>query len=70
MQQIKDIMTRDPLTIGHSVLAIDAIKMMERNAKKSISVLPVVDSAGVVVGILRLHDLVQAGLSDTKTGGS
>jgi len=66
----KDIMTRDPLTIGHSVLAIDAIKMMERNAKKSISILPVVDSAGVVVGILRLHDLVQAGLSDTKNGGS
>jgi len=66
----KDIMTRDPLTIGRSVLAIDAIKMMERNAKKSISVLPVVDSAGVVVGILRLHDLVQAGLSDSKNGGS
>ena len=66
----KDIMTRDPLTIGRSVLAIDAIKMMERNAKKSISVLPVVDSAGAVVGILRLHDLVQAGLSDTKIGGN
>lgn len=65
----KDIMTRDPLTIGRSVLAIDAIKMMERNAKKSISVLPVVDSAGAVVGILRLHDLVQAGLGDTKIGG-
>jgi len=66
----KDIMTRDPLTIGHAVLAVDAIRMMERNSKKSISVLPVVDSAGVVIGILRLHDLVQAGLSDTKTGGS
>ena len=62
----QDIMTRDPITIDEFVLAIDALKMMERNSKKTISVLPVVGSGGSIVGILRLHDLVQAGLSDPK----
>jgi arabinose-5-phosphate isomerase len=65
----QDIMTRDPITVSELVLAVDAIKMMERNSKKAISVLPVIDSAGSVVGVLRLHDLVQAGLSDPNTGG-
>lgn len=65
----QDIMTRDPITIGELVLAVDAIQMMERNSKKAISVLPVVGATGSVVGILRLHDLVQAGLSDPKVGG-
>lgn len=62
----QDIMTRDPITIDEFVLAVDALKMMERNSKKTISVLPVVGSGGSIVGILRLHDLVQAGLSDSK----
>ncbi len=57
-----DIMTKDPLTIENSVLAIDAMKRMERNNKKAVSVLPVVGADGKVVGVLRLHDLVQAGL--------
>ena len=36
---------------------------MEKNGKKEISVMPVVDSNSVVLGLLRLHDLVQAGIS-------
>ena len=65
----QDIMTHDPITVSEFVLAVDAIKMMERNTKKPISVLPVVGATGSVVGVLRLHDLVQAGLSDPKSGG-
>lgn len=65
----QEIMTRDPITIDELVLAVDALKMMERNPKKSISVLPVLGAAGSVVGILRLHDLVQAGLGDSKADG-
>jgi arabinose-5-phosphate isomerase len=41
-----DIMTKDPLTIESSVLAIDAMKRMERNNKKAVSVLPVVGDDG------------------------
>lgn len=65
----KDIMTSDPITIGELVRAVDALQMMERNSKKVISVLPVVGSTGSIVGVLRLHDLVQAGLSDPKVDG-
>ena len=37
----KDIMTNDPILINENELAIDALKLMENNRKKSIGVLPV-----------------------------
>ena len=56
------IMTKDPLTIDPQVLAIEALNLME-NRKKSINVLPVVEKRGKeIVGILRLHDIIQSGL--------
>ena len=58
----KDIMTASPITVASSAAAVEALTLMERNARKAITVLPVVD-ASVVVGMLRMHDLVQAGLS-------
>jgi len=58
----RDLMTAAPISIGSTAVAVEALMLMERNARKSITVLPVVD-AGVVVGMLRMHDLVQAGLS-------
>jgi arabinose-5-phosphate isomerase len=36
---------------------------MERNRRKAIAVLPVVDENQRMLGLLRLHDLVQAGLT-------
>ena len=64
-----DIMTKDPITIDEGVLAIHAIERMERNNKKAITLLPVVGDGGKVTGILRLHDLVQAGLITQSTSG-
>ena len=58
----RDLMTAAPISVQSHVAAVEALTLMERNAKKSITVLPVVD-AGTVVGMLRMHDLVQAGLS-------
>lgn len=58
----KQLMTVDPITITSDVLAIDALRMMECNTRKPISVLPVLDNSGELKGLLRLHDLVQAGL--------
>ena len=58
-----DLMTSDPITVEKDTLAIDAMELMERNSLKEISVLPVVQNSGTLVGLLRLHDLVQAGLS-------
>ena len=36
---------------------------MERKRRKPISVLPVVGENNLLLGLLRLHDLVQAGLA-------
>jgi arabinose-5-phosphate isomerase len=58
----RDLMTASPISITSGTAAIDALTLMERNARKAITVLPVVDDA-TVVGMLRMHDLVQAGLS-------
>ena len=55
-------MTKDPITISPDKFAIDALKLMEENRKKPISVLPVISEKNNFLGIIRLHDLVQAGL--------
>ena len=57
--------TLDPINAFPSMLAVDALRLMERDSSKPISVLPVVDSPDSLSlsGLLRLHDLVQAGLA-------
>src|SRR3954468_24536929 len=47
-------MTRDPLTVRRRDLATAALAVME---ERKITSLPVVDSAGVVEGVVHLHDL-------------
>lgn len=56
-----DMMTRGPVTAERSMLAFDALRLME-DRPSQISVLPVVDADGKCCGLLRLHDLVQIGL--------
>jgi arabinose-5-phosphate isomerase len=58
-----DLMTVDPITVQGTMLAIEAMELMERNRRKAIGVLPVVDGEDRMLGLLRLHDLVQAGLA-------
>jgi arabinose-5-phosphate isomerase len=58
----RDLTTTSPIAVASGLPAIEALTLMERNAKKAITVLPVIDD-GKVVGMLRMHDLVQAGLS-------
>ena len=58
-----DLMTNDRITTTPGVLAIEAIKVMECNPSKAISVLPVINKDEKFKGLLRLHDLVQAGLA-------
>lgn len=61
LMQAEKIMTSNPTTASPHQLAYDALQEME-NRPSQISVLPVVDAENCSVGLLRLHDIAQAGL--------
>lgn len=61
-ERIGDLMTQVPKAIDLSALAWDAMKLMESDQKHPVMVLPVVDNEKEVVGIIKMHDLIQAGL--------
>jgi acetoin utilization protein AcuB len=54
--KIRDVMTKNPITVDSETLVIDAQKIMKEN---NIRRLPVVDK-GTLVGIVTQHDLLQA----------
>lgn len=56
------MMTSSPITTGPDSLAYDALRAME-DRPSQIAVLPVVDTNGISVGLLRLHDIVRAGVA-------
>jgi len=51
--------TKNPKVIKEDILASDALKFMEDN---KIQLLPVVNEDGEIVGVIHIHDLVQAGI--------
>jgi arabinose-5-phosphate isomerase len=55
-RQAADVMTRGAVTIEGSLLAVEALKVME---DRKITSLPVVDRDRVVRGVVHLHDLWQ-----------
>ncbi len=59
---VEQVMNKKPKSIGPAVLAFDALQTMEMG-EKQIYVLPVVDHDVVLLGVLRLHDLMKAGLT-------
>ena len=58
----KDIMTKNPVTINDSASINETIDLMECNSKKPISAIPVLKEDNEIIGIIRLHDLIQTGL--------
>lgn len=56
-----EVMTANPIRVEAEMLAIDAMRVME-DRPSQISVLPVVDDTSRCVGLIRLHDIVKAGL--------
>lgn len=56
---VKELMTKQPVSLTPTTLAFDALKSME-NPQRPISVVPVVQD-GNFKGVLRLHDLFKAG---------
>jgi len=59
--KIADIMTPSPKKIEPGVLAFDAMRQMEEEPTRPVTVLPVVEGEKVI-GLLRMHDILQAGL--------
>ncbi len=64
--KVADIMTENPHTLGVESYLYDALNLME---KYEITVLPIVDAAGRLEGLLHLHDILGKG-SFTFNGGS
>ncbi len=56
-----EVMTRDPKRVSPGMLAVDALREMERHSVTALFVAPETD-AEAVDGIVHMHDLVKAGL--------
>lgn len=56
---VKDVMTKDPVTISKDRLASEALRILK---EKRIDELPVVDPKGRPIGMLDVQDLLKAGL--------
>jgi len=59
---LSEHMTLSPKWIAPHLLAFEAAKIMEEDSAKLITVLPVLDE-GRVVGLIRMHDILQKELS-------
>lgn len=57
-----DLMTANPKATLPNVLLVEALKKMESDQKHPITVLPVVDETQKIVGLIKLHDILQTGI--------
>lgn len=61
-KRVSELMTPTSLFIEKGKLAWEALQLMQQDPKKLVTVLPVLEK-GKVIGVLRMHDIVQAGIS-------
>jgi arabinose-5-phosphate isomerase len=59
--EIKDIMNPNPIFVFEDEKAFSALKIMQAR-EKPITILSVLNRENIVVGMLRMHDLVREGL--------
>lgn len=59
----EELMTKEPKTITSEILAIDALHMMQDMGRKVMH-LPVIGTNGKVEGVIHIHDIVKAGISE------
>jgi arabinose-5-phosphate isomerase len=55
------LMSSSARTVGPDAYAIEALRQMEENPNRLITVLPVVENKKII-GLLRMHDILQSGL--------
>lgn len=56
---VSEIMTRRPVVVGPDALATEALKTMQ---DRRVNVLPIVDDAGRVVGVIHIQQIIRAGI--------
>ncbi len=61
-KSVRELMTCSAIAITKETLAWEALKIMQKDPKRWISVLPVLDQRKVV-GLIRMHDIIQAGIA-------
>lgn len=61
-EKVGELMSHSPKAISAEALAWDAMKLMESDQKHPVMVLPVLGDGKEVIGIIKMHDLIQAGL--------
>jgi arabinose-5-phosphate isomerase len=59
---VRELMSREPATIAPDALALGALRRMEERPGGPITLLVVVDPARRPLGILHIHDILQAGI--------
>ena len=59
---IGELMTRSPISTQKDVLAWEALKLMQKDPKRWIMVLPVIEEEQVV-GLVRMHDIIHTGIA-------
>ncbi|MCM8795640.1 MAG: KpsF/GutQ family sugar-phosphate isomerase [Candidatus Omnitrophica bacterium] len=59
LRRVKEVMTRNPITVSPKMLAAEAMRILK---DKKIDELPVVDKNGRPVGLLDVQDLLKVGL--------
>lgn len=60
-KQVKEIMTHNPISACEGMLAVDALRIME-NRNKPFTILPILSESQTIVGIVRMHDILQRGI--------
>ncbi|OQX70636.1 MAG: D-arabinose 5-phosphate isomerase [Candidatus Cloacimonas sp. 4484_275] len=56
---VTEVMTKSPKSVSENTLAIDALNVMEEN---KITMLPVINDKNEPIGMLHMHDLINAGI--------
>lgn len=59
---MKQLMTCSPKFMPPGKLALEAMQLMEADQKNAITCLPVIDDNKKVLGLIKLHDIIQSGL--------
>lgn len=60
--KLDEIIVKNPITLNQDMLAVEALRLMVNGARK-VSVAPVVNQDGILIGSLTVRDIVKSGIN-------